>query len=344
MTLVNGIIFFASELLNLPLLQYYLFQTISRFYLFSFCITVHREIINEEESGVEGILNRLQRERNSSLGFDMGRNGHGPLSSSGDEGDHWDFRTSTSAGGTKNGASSGGYHSHHSKPNSWKGWTIQRAGAQITKFEAAEISYKLVENKKVPPNSDRIAASKSLYGLKEIKPGEIQTRLKQLESELSSALHSLRFVKEGSLTEKGKVSSSSELENLYDSWEFQENEVIHAKEKLRVIHAKLAVLKGKRSLLIGKSENIEMLNQRRLEGARKALQLLRQTRIVWQNSASQVFLTGSYDGWTSQRKMEKSSSGFFCASLRLYPGRYEVDPRRPIVHNDGYANNLLIIT
>ncbi|KAG9134470.1 hypothetical protein Leryth_019927 [Lithospermum erythrorhizon] len=323
---------------------------------------------SEEESGVEGILSRLQRERNHSLGIDMGINGRGPQTSSMDEGDHWNFQTSTSAdridtgrngsvmsGGSKKSASSdtNSYHNHYTKPDSWKVWSIQRAGCEISDFEAAEFSYKNVENEKAPSNSDDVAASKSLSGVKETNQDKIQTRLNQLESELSSALHSLRAVKEGTLI-KGKDSSSNELKKLYDAWEFQENEVMHTKEKLRVIRAKLAIIEGKSSIMIGEWKNMEMFNQRRLEGARKALRLLRTTTIVWHNSASEVLLAGSYDGWTSQRKMEKSTSGIFCTSLRLYPGRYEikfivdgiwrVDPLLPVVHNNGHDNNLLIIT
>ncbi|KAJ6898101.1 5'-AMP-activated protein kinase subunit beta-2 [Populus alba x Populus x berolinensis] len=55
-----------------------------------------------------------------------------------------------------------------------------------------------------------------------------------------------------------------------------------------------------------------------------------------------------------QRRMEKSSVGIFSLYLKLYPGRYEIkfivdgewriDPLRPIVYNNGYENNLLIIT
>lgn len=40
--------------------------------------------------------------------------------------------------------------------------------------------------------------------------------------------------------------------------------------------------------------------QKRINGARTALQLLRTTTIVWPNSASEVLLTGSFDGWTTQ--------------------------------------------
>uniref|UniRef100_A0A3Q7ETH0 AMP-activated protein kinase glycogen-binding domain-containing protein n=1 Tax=Solanum lycopersicum TaxID=4081 RepID=A0A3Q7ETH0_SOLLC len=133
-----------------------------------------------------------------------------------------------------------------------------------------------------------------------------------------------------------------------DAWEFQENEFMNARERLRLIRAKLAVLEGKMTL--------KMLDekQKMIDRSSKALQLLRTARIVWTNSASEVLLAGSFDGWTTQRKMEKSSTGVFSVSLKLYPGRYEIkfvvdgiwkiDPLRPIVHSDGHENNLFIVT
>lgn len=40
--------------------------------------------------------------------------------------------------------------------------------------------------------------------------------------------------------------------------------------------------------------------QKRLNAAENALHLLRTTCIVWPNSAKEVLLAGSFDGWTSQ--------------------------------------------
>lgn len=144
------------------------------------------------------------------------------------------------------------------------------------------------------------------------------------------------------------------MQELSDAWEFQENEVINARDKLRSIRAKLAILDGKMALAIIESQKIVEEKQRKIDGARISLQLLRSACIVWPNSASEVLLTGSFDGWTTQRKMEKSRTGIFSVCLQLYPGRHEIkfvvdgiwriDPLRPIVHNNGYENNLLIIT
>lgn len=42
------------------------------------------------------------------------------------------------------------------------------------------------------------------------------------------------------------------------------------------------------------------LKQKRVTDARRALRLLRTALIVWTNSASEVLLAGSYDGWATQ--------------------------------------------
>lgn len=41
-----------------------------------------------------------------------------------------------------------------------------------------------------------------------------------------------------------------ELQKIYDTWEFHENDVINARAKLRSIRAKLAILEGKMALSI----------------------------------------------------------------------------------------------
>lgn len=40
--------------------------------------------------------------------------------------------------------------------------------------------------------------------------------------------------------------------------------------------------------------------QKRVDSARRALRLLRTACIVWPNSASEVLLAGSFDGWASK--------------------------------------------
>lgn len=44
--------------------------------------------------------------------------------------------------------------------------------------------------------------------------------------------------------------TSNDLHKISDAWEFQENEIMKAKDRLRSIRAKLAVLEGKMTLAI----------------------------------------------------------------------------------------------
>ncbi|KAF7052084.1 hypothetical protein CFC21_060236, partial [Triticum aestivum] len=141
-----------------------------------------------------------------------------------------------------------------------------------------------------------------------------------------------------------------------DDWEFEETKVMHAQEELRTIRAKIAVLEGKVALEIIEKNKIIEEKQTRLDEVEKALSELRTVSVVWPNPASEVLLTGSFDGWTSQRRWNQSRRmAFFSGlNLRLYPGRYEIkfivdgvwknDPLRPTVNNNGNENNLMIVT
>lgn len=174
-----------------------------------------------------------------------------------------------------------------------------------------------------------------------------------MELELSSILRALKSTSDG-IVPLGNTSSSDDLQKLSDALEFQENEIMNSQDILRSLRAKLAVVEGKMALAIIDAQKLVEEKQKRIGDAHSTLQLLRSSCIVWPNSASEVLLAGSFDGWTTQRKMERSSTGIFSLCLRLYPGRYEIkfivdgvwriDPLRPLVHSDGYENNLLIIT
>ncbi|XVF44150.1 hypothetical protein PTKIN_Ptkin02bG0097900 [Pterospermum kingtungense] len=152
----------------------------------------------------------------------------------------------------------------------------------------------------------------------------------------------------------GDGSSTDNLRKLSDAWEFEENEIMNAQDKLRSIRGRLVVLEGKMALAVIDTQKTVEEKQKRIDNAHRALQLLRTACIVWPNSASEVLLAGSFDGWATKREMERSSTGVFSLCLKLYPGKYEIkfivdgqwtiDPLRPIVSNNGYENNLLIIT
>ncbi|XP_057509292.1 protein PTST homolog 2, chloroplastic-like [Actinidia eriantha] len=319
------------------------------------------ELGDEDEMGIEGILSRLEKQRNLTFGIALGKNGHSTYALS-KHGDELPLGTSRITGGKfshKESVSDFDGSKNSLKPETWRTWSFQRAGFSEAEFEAGEINL----------NVDRMLAAKDaskeemiaitngstelLAKQKVSSHNDIRTRLQHMELELASSLSLLKSKSEEVVTKDGHESSSNDLRQLSDAWEFQENEIMNAQGRLRSIRAKLAVLEGKMALAIIDAHKIVEGKQKRIDGGHRALQLLRDACIVWPNSASEVLLAGSYDGWTTQRKMEKSSAGIFSVCLKLYPGRYEIkfivdgvwrtDPLRPIVHH-GYENNLLIIT
>ncbi|KAI3452801.1 hypothetical protein Pfo_009464 [Paulownia fortunei] len=322
-------------------------------------------------------LNYLQLASSASLGrslINLDKYGCEIHATSKGEGDDRHFNAALDVARTDLGESSSfmlGFHhkgflntfSSKISPNieseTWRTWSNQQAGSQHTEFEAAEISFSKnqVESNKETYH-DGITVTTEEYAEawvrhEDISHNQIQTRLQHLEFELTTALHSLRSKREECFSEE-VIGSSSDLLKLSDAWEFQENEFMSAQKRLRSIRANLAVLEGKMALAIIDAQKKVEEKQKRIDGAHIALQLLRSTCIVWPNSASEVLLAGSFDRWTTKRKMEKSRTGILSISLKLYPGRYEikfivngiwkVDPLRPIIKNNGYENNLLDVT
>ncbi|KAG5629529.1 hypothetical protein H5410_001246 [Solanum commersonii] len=308
------------------------------------------ETVAEEDSGIEGILNRLEKERNSSLGIDLGKHGHTSHTSSRDNIDDRSFGT-TDADRTDLGK-----NDSLSKGSPMKTFEVSRSLTTAFHQPAAEVALgkSWIEGTSEASGDDAVNITESRFeALQRSKNGnnnEISTRLEHLELELSMTL--------GSFKSKSEEFSAKEVFGSFpsdsDAWEFQQNEFMNGRERLRLIRAKLAVLEGKMTLAMIDAQKMLDEKQKRIDRSSKALQLLRTARIVWTNSASEVLLAGSFDGWTTQRKMEKSSTGVFSVSLKLYPGRYEIkfvvdgvwkiDPLWPIVHNDGHENNLFIVT
>ncbi|KAL5761879.1 hypothetical protein ACOSP7_018143 [Xanthoceras sorbifolium] len=348
------------------------------------------EAVTGDDSGIEGILSRLEKERNINFGFALREDENTTHLQSDHDKDDWLAGTSKDVivadvgrssrpessnpgrGGINNSGSKLTHDTSLSgldglgnsyKPEMWRTWSIQRAGFSNMEFEAGEIASN--EKGTVDGSGDEIlelreGGSEHLNGQgdlnsfhEDINHNQVRTRLQHLELELSSVLRTLRSNKHKLVSQKGFESSSNDLQKLSDAWEFQENEIMNAQDRLRSIRAKLAVLEGKMALAIIDAQKMVEEKQKRIDGARRALRLVRSACIVWPNSASEVLLVGSFDGWASQRKMEKSSTGIFSLCLKLYPGRYEIkfivdgqwkiDPLRPIVQNNGYENNLLIV-
>ncbi|KAG9131437.1 hypothetical protein Leryth_021105 [Lithospermum erythrorhizon] len=326
------------------------------------------EMITEKESGIEGILSRLEKERNLTLGINLGKYENGSQVSNMLDGVQKQCQTSTNVdwvdpgksgnlifSSAKRGIScdSDSHHDHYTKPDLWRACRIQHAGFHNTEFEGAEILYDQGKRERAARDGEIVSMMNAEASANHCQ-GQIHGLLQHLESKLSSAPHFIRSSGKRSYLTEAMGSSYSELQKLSDVSEFQENKIMSGQERLWSIRTKLAVLEGKVVRAIIEAQEMVEEKQRRVERAQKALRLLCEAKIFLPSSASEVFLVGSYDGWTTQRRMEKSSSGIFSASLVLYPGRYEikfivdgiwwVDPLRPIVHKNGFQNNLLVIT
>ncbi|GLT55815.1 hypothetical protein SLA2020_289030 [Shorea laevis] len=334
------------------------------------------EVAAEDGSGIEGILSRLEKERNINFGFGFNEKEISALFPSSDHKD--DFlpqQPTTIVAGPERRRSisttsrgmiddSGGKISHNQsflgvddlrpgssiKSDIWRNRSIQRAGPSDMEFE--DISGD--DTLEIRDRSSELDRGNESNSFQKDNPDQIRSHLEHLELELSSVLQSLRSDADNVSLQEDDRSSKDDLQNLSDALEFQQNEILTAQGKLRSIRAKLAVLEGKMALSIIDTQKIVEQKQGRIDDARRALQLLRTAYIVWPNSASEVLLAGSFDGWATQRKMERSRTGVFSLYLKLYPGKYEIkfivdgkwmiDPLRPIVHNNGHENNLLIIT
>lgn len=344
----------------------------------------------EEDGGIEGILSRLEKERNMNLGLGLREktNTERVLSNTGKSDSLARISLDSTVGDFQRSSrpvslspvrglinDSGSMFCEKKpllrtdglqtsiKPEMWRVWSMQRAGLSDAEFEAAEINSKelhgttdVSEGQELRGSSgESLSRREELNSsYKEINCNDIRNRLQHLQFELSSVLETLRSNVDEVVSLRGHESSSDNFRKLSDAWEYQENEIMNARDKLRSMRAKLAVLEGKMALAIIDAQRIVEEKQKRIDDAHKALQLLRTACIVWPNSASEVLVAGSFDGWATQRKMEKSRTGIFSVWLKLYPGKYEIkfivdgewkiDPLRPIVHNNGYENNLLVIS
>ncbi|KAK8529505.1 hypothetical protein V6N13_102419 [Hibiscus sabdariffa] len=331
------------------------------------------EVAAEDDCGINGILSRLEKERNINFGIGFREKGDNTCSQTNctEEESLVQASTDVTVGGPRRkilasfsdspglvNDTNANFSQNQSvsiiddlRNPTWREWSLQRAGIAGKEFE--DISgYKTLEIRNKSSELDR--RKESHASGKDINHDEIRNRLEHLKLELSSVLQTLRSNVDEVKSREGNESSTNDFNKLSDAWEFQENEILNAQDNLRSLRARLAVLEGKMALAIIDAQKTVDEKQKRIDHARRALQLLRTACIVWPNSGSEVLLAGSFDGWATKRKMEKSSSGVFSVHLKLYPGKYEikfivdgewkVDPLRPIVNNGGFENNLLIIT
>ncbi|KAL5219201.1 hypothetical protein ABZP36_019885 [Zizania latifolia] len=297
-------------------------------------------------TGLGGMLARLQMEREQARSLP---------------------RSSTGAGGQ---GDNGGHNktSRSSTNDAWRTWSLDKGGfSDFQVVAAAEVhstnSMKpsardgldivLTQDDDHRPSNGVAVHDYDSNGL-DSERDDIHARLRNLELDLTAALTTLRSRFDKVISDMSEGDGVNVPNGISDDWEFEETKVMHAQEELRSIRAKIAVLEGKMALEIIEKNKIIEEKQRRLDEAEKALSELRTVYIVWSKPASEVLLTGSFDGWTNQRRMERSERGTFSLNLRLYPGRYEIkfivdgvwknDPLRPLVNNNGHENNLLTVT
>ncbi|XP_072955777.1 protein PTST homolog 2, chloroplastic isoform X3 [Typha angustifolia] len=249
------------------------------------------EMEGGEDGGIEGILSRLEKERNSSYGLELnGRRENERVPQI-----NWDFdpgdlvlvthksiiggreisnSTTRSEFEKESSYDSRGLHSQNETSadvngttnltsDMWRKWSLRMAGFSEADFEAAEIVPS--DDRKISEQGilNDVSMDNKIHRLTTGAVGnrngekesysdgkQIRGRLQHLESDLTSALHLLRSRVNSVISDKGEVNSMNELHRFSDAWEFQETEVMKARDKLRSIRANLTVLEGKMALEI----------------------------------------------------------------------------------------------
>ncbi|CAI0379487.1 unnamed protein product [Linum tenue] len=310
------------------------------------CSFAFRETDN---SGVDGILGRLEIQRNANFGFKLPERSkvnrvpsHHPA---------YDEPSAASKTLLRNGA------------EKWRIWSEQRAAFSAKDFEACESGAKEtttgeevdsglhVPQMDVDGCGDDAKRNKTDPAQEGLEP--LSTRLQHMESKLSAILNTLKSEFGDNLFHKASERPSDKHLKHYDAWEFQETYILSQQKKLRSIQAQKAIVEGRMALAILDAQRLVEQKQKKIDDAQKGTQLLRNVYIVWPTEASEVFLAGTFDRWATKRKMERSSTNKFSLYIKLYPGKYEIkfvvdgkwkaDPLLPYVQHYGYVNNLLIV-
>ncbi|KAL5211103.1 hypothetical protein ABZP36_006726 [Zizania latifolia] len=289
-------------------------------------------------AGLEGMLSRLQRERERARPLPRSSTG------AGDQGDN-DALMGNNSGAPGHSMTGGRYtpkvpengniHSSHpqngslehnktsrgSTSDAWRTWSLDKGG--FSDFQAAEVCSTNSTKQSTRDGLDIVHAQDDVhlpwpsngvaihdYGSNGVdsERDDINARLQNLEFDLTAALTTLRSRFDKVISDMSEGGRANVPNGISDDWEFEETKVMHAQKELRSIRAKIAVLEGKMALEIIEKNKIIEEKQRRLDEAEKALSELRTVYIVWSNPASEVLLTGSFDGWTSQWDVGMASS------------------------------------
>eukprot|EP00850_Spirogloea_muscicola_P009532 SM000053S17489 [mRNA] locus=s53:750374:754015:- [translate_table: standard] len=184
----------------------------------------------------------------------------------------------------------------------------------------------------------------------------MEERIQQLELTLAAARAALQSSRAALLQSEQdflevQAQTVSDLVGVSESLEVREGIIQRTRSELRSTRAQVSALEGALAVEDWSTSSNSEAGDKLLEiDGHGSMHVI---RVVWPDPASTVFLTGSYDNWSTQTQLEKSNAGVFVATLQLYPGRYQikfivdgvwrVDPRREIVYSDGHENNQLTI-
>ncbi|KAK4423778.1 protein PTST2, chloroplastic [Sesamum alatum] len=239
-----------------------------------------------EATGIEGILIGLEKQRITDFGINLRKYDHEAHAKSKDAGDDRDLSAAIDGARADPGGSSvlRLAFQHKGRFNTFSGKINpnHQVGVQHAPLEAAEFSFsknQVESNQETYYDGETVTTEKYAEACnrhEDINHHQLRTRLQHLEVELTTALCTMRSKREQSFPEEG-IGSSNDLQKLSDAWEFQENKFMSAQDALRSIRSKLAVLQGKMTLAIIDAQKIVELKQKRIDTARKALQLLRTT-------------------------------------------------------------------
>ncbi|CAI0379488.1 unnamed protein product [Linum tenue] len=264
------------------------------------CSFAFRETDN---SGVDGILGRLEIQRNANFGFKLPERSkvnrvpsHHPA---------YDEPSAASKTLLRNGA------------EKWRIWSEQRAAFSAKDFEACESGAKEtttgeevdsglhVPQMDVDGCGDDAKRNKTDPAQEGLEP--LSTRLQHMESKLSAILNTLKSEFGDNLFHKASERPSDKHLKHYDAWEFQETYILSQQKKLRSIQAQKAIVEGRMALAI-------LYGQRKME----------------RSSTNKFSLyIKLYPG--------KYEIKF------VVDGKWKADPLLPYVQHYGYVNNLLIV-
>ncbi|XP_024021351.1 protein PTST homolog 2, chloroplastic [Morus notabilis] len=223
----------------------------------------------KHETGIEGMLSRLERQRDFNIGFGV-REKHEDYSTTFSAGSNngkvdWQFSRFSTDSTHKSFPDVDGLRNSDDddQPQMWRSWSIQRAGFRDVDIEDIEIAPSEAstgiegtssmdmtsKDEIITVESGNREADNCDWNELDVRIEKInhdrfiRNRLQQLELEASAVLRSVRS------NTTDEFASQKRYDGL-EFWEVQDSEISKAEDKLRSTRAKLAVLEGKMALAI----------------------------------------------------------------------------------------------